>query len=37
MAVLGEGRVAGNRIGQIEATEPAIGKVQMHHFAQSPL
>ena len=37
VAVLREGRMVGHRIGQIEATEPAIRQVQMHLLAEPPL
>jgi hypothetical protein len=37
MPVLGKGRMVGNRLGQIEAAEPAIRKVQMNLFAKPPL
>ena len=36
MAVLREGRVIGHRAIQIEPTEPTIGEVEMHLFAQPP-
>jgi hypothetical protein len=37
MSVLGKVGMIGNAVVQIEATEPAIGEVQMRLFAQSPL
>jgi len=37
MAILREGRVIGYFILQAQSAEPAIGQVQVHLFAQSPL
>ena len=37
MAILGEGGVIRNRIFQAEATEPAVGEVEMDFFAQASL
>lgn len=37
MAILREGRVIGDFVFQTQPTEPAIGQVQVHLFAQSPL
>ena len=37
MAILREGRVIGDFVFQTQPAEPAIGQVQVHLFAQSPL
>ncbi len=36
VAVLGEGRLIGNGIAQVQTTEPAIGQVQMNFHTQPP-
>ena len=35
VAVLREGRVIGDRIGEIEATEPPVGQIEMDFLAQA--
>lgn len=37
VSALGEGRVVGHRIGQIEPAEPAVGKVEMNLIAEPAL
>jgi hypothetical protein len=37
MPVLGEGRVVGHRVFEIEAAEPTIGQIQVDLFAQPSL
>jgi hypothetical protein len=37
VAVLGEGRVVGNCVGQIQAAEPAINQIEMNFFANTAL
>ena len=37
MPILGEGRVIRYRVFQTEPTEPAVGQVEMHFFAQATL